>query len=132
MNLAKRAVLAFALGLALTVSAGCSDHNIALIGRDTLPASATQTVPDEFVGTVERLNTSSSEIHFRPSSGRPRVVTYSAETRVMFRGREYPVSRLESGDVVAMQLGKDSRGNPYTQLIRVHESTRDWAQPSNY
>jgi hypothetical protein len=132
MNLIKRAVLVFALGLALTVSTGCSDRNIALVGRDTLPARAGQPVQDEFVATVERVNSSSNEIHFRPTSGRPAVVTYSAETRVMFRGREYPVTQLQSGDVVAMQLEKDARGNSHTHLIRVQESMRDWAQGRTY
>jgi len=131
MNLINRAVLGLTLALALTASAGCSDHNIALVGRDTLPARAGQPVQDELVATVERVNTSSREIFLRPISGRSRVVSYSAETRVMFRGREYPVSRLESGDVVAMQLEKDSRGNPHTHLIRVQESSRDWAQRNN-
>jgi len=113
------------------VSASCGDNNFALVGRDTLPARATQPVPDELVATVERVTTASSEIFLRPISGRSRVVTYSAETRVIFRGREYPVSRLESGDVVAMQLGKDPRGNPHTHLIRVQESAGDWAQRHN-
>ena len=130
MNLIDRVVSGLTLALALTASAGCSG-NTALLGRDTLPARATQPVPDELVATVERINTASSEIFLRPTSGRSRIVTYSAETRVMFRGREYPVSRLESGDVVAMQMGKDPRGNPHTHLIRVQESTRDWAQRHN-
>ena len=131
MNLINRAVSGLTLALALTASAGCSDHNIALVGRDTLPARAGQPVQDELVATVERVNTSSSEIFLRPINGRSRVVSYSAETRVMFRGREYPVSRLESGDVVAVQLEKDSRGNPHTHLIRVQESSRDWVQRNN-
>jgi hypothetical protein len=131
VNLINCAVSGLTLALALTASAGCSDHNIALVGRDTLPARAGQSVPDELVATVERVNTASSEIVLRPISGRSRVVTYSVETRVMFRGREYPVSRLEAGDVVAMQLEKDSRGNPHTHLIRVQESSRDWAQRNN-
>ncbi|MDP2606830.1 MAG: hypothetical protein Q8S00_30195 [Deltaproteobacteria bacterium] len=130
MKLFNHAASGLVLAVALTALAGCSG-NTALIGRDTLPARATHAVPDELVATVERLNTASSEIFLRPISGRSRVVTYSAETRVMFRRREYPVSRLESGDVVAMQLGKDPRGNPHTHLIRVQESTRDWAQLNN-
>jgi len=43
----------------------------------------------------------------------------------MYRGREYPVSQLEAGDIVAMQLRQDSRGNSYTDLFRVQESIRD-------
>jgi len=132
MNFIKRALLGLTLALALTVSGGCSDRNIALVGRDTLPARAGQPVEDEFVATVERVDTSSSEIHFRSSSGGPRVVTYSAETRVMSGGRAYPVTKLESGDVVAVQLGKDTRGNPHTHLIRVQESIQNLDQGRNY
>jgi hypothetical protein len=125
MTRINRAASGLTLALALTVSAGCSDNNFALVGRDTLPASATQTVPDEFVATVERVNTRSREINLRPNDGRTRVVGYSTDTRVMYRGREYPVSQLEAGDIVAMQLRQDSRGNSYTDLIRVQESIRD-------
>ena len=127
MNLINRGAsgLTLTLALALTVSAGCSDKNFALVGRDTLPASATQTVPDEFVATVERVDTGSREINLRPNDGRIRVVGYSTDTRMMYRGREYPVSQLEAGDIVAMQLRQDSRGNSYTDLIRVQESIRD-------
>jgi hypothetical protein len=81
MILIKRAVSGLTLALALTVSASCSDHNSALVGRDALPARAGQPIPDEFVATVEPVNISSNEIHFRPSSGGPRVVTYSTENK---------------------------------------------------
>jgi hypothetical protein len=53
------------------------------VGRDTVPASATETVPDEFVATVERVNTGSRDINLRPNDGRTRVVGYSTDARVM-------------------------------------------------
>jgi len=125
MTRINRAASGLTLALALTVSAGCSDNNFALVGRDTLPDRASQPVPDEFVATVERVNTGSREIDLRPNDGRTRVVGYSTDTRVMYRGREYPVTQLEAGDIAAMQLKQDSRGNSYTDLIRVQESIRD-------
>jgi hypothetical protein len=118
------ATLGLTLALALTAIAGCSD-NIALVGRDTLPVGSTQTVSDEFVAEVERINTGSREISLRPNDGRTRVVGYSTDARVLYRGREYPVTQLEAGDIVAMQLRQDSRGNSFTDLIRVQESIRD-------
>jgi hypothetical protein len=124
MNLINRGASGLTLALALTVSAGCSD-NTALVGRDTLPARASQPVQNELVATVERVNTGSREINLRPNDGRTRVVGYSTDTRVIYRGREYPVSQLEAGDIVAMQLSQDSRGNSYTDLIRVQESIQD-------
>jgi hypothetical protein len=127
MKLINRAASGLTIVFALTLGAGCSG-NTALIGRDSLPARPSQPVQNELVATVERLDAASRELHLRPNNGRREMVTYSAETRVMFRGREYPVSQLQSGDIVTMQLEKDSRGNPHTHLIRVQQSSRDWAQ----
>jgi hypothetical protein len=88
MNLSNRAALAFALGLTLAASVGCSDHNIALVGRDTLPARAIQPVQSEIVGTVARVDTGYNEVHLRPNAGHPGLVTYSAQTRLVYRDRE--------------------------------------------
>jgi hypothetical protein len=114
-----RAASCVVLGLALTVSLGCSD-NIALVGRATL-----QLDQDEFFAEIDRVDTSSREIHLRSDDSRNRVVGYSADALVLYHGREYPISQLESGDKVSMQLKQDSRGNSYTDLVRVHESVRD-------
>ena len=119
MNLFNRAALGLTLALAATAIAGCSD-NVALVGRPTLELGQ-----DEFVAEVERLDTSSREIHLRPNNSRNRVVGYAADARVVSRGREYPVTQLEAGDIVAMRLRQDSRGNSYTDLIRVQESSQD-------
>ena len=118
MYMINRAASSFGLALALMASAGC--EGIALVGRPTLELGQ-----DEFVAEVERLDTSSREVHLRPNNSRTRVVGYSTDARVIYRGREYPVTELEAGDIVAMQLKQDSRGNPYTDLIRVQESFRD-------
>ena len=116
-----------ALALALTASAGCGD-NVALMSRPTLPDRTSQPGYGELVAEVVWLDTSSREVSLRPNSGRTRVVGYTADARAVFRGREYPVTQLEAGDIVAMQLKQDSRGNSYTDLIRVQESSRDWDQ----
>ena len=128
MNLINRGASSLVLLVGLTISAGCSDNNFALVGRATLPDRTSQPLQDEIMATVERLDTGSREISLRPNNGRTRVVGYSTDTRVMYRGREYPVSQLEVGDVVVMQLRQDSRGNSYTDLIRIQESIRDREQ----
>ena len=130
MNLFNHAASGLALAVALTALAGCSG-NTALVGRENLPGRASQPVRSEIVRTVERVDTGSNEIHLRPSPGHPGMVTYSAETRVMYLGRAYPVSQLRFGDIVAMQMEKDSRGNPHTHMIRLQESSGDWAQRHN-
>jgi hypothetical protein len=127
MNLINYAASGLALVVALTALAGCSG-NTALVGRESLPGRANQGVQRETVRTVERVDTGSNQIHLRPSAGHPGMVTYSAETRVMYLGRVYPVSQLRIGDIVAMQMEKDSRGNPHTHMIRLQKSSGDWAQ----
>ena len=132
MKLSNRAVSGLVLAAALTSFAGCGGNNTALVGRDTLPARATrQAVQNDAMRTVERVDAGSSEIYLRPSPGHPAMVTYSAETRVMYLGRVYPVSQLQSGDIVAMRMEKDARGNPHTHAIELQKSSRDWAQSRN-
>jgi hypothetical protein len=116
VNRFNRAASCVVLGLVLTVSVGCSDNNFALVGRPTL-----QLDQDELFAEIDRVDTSSREIHLRPDDSRNRVVGYSADARVLYLGREYPIAQLESGDKVSMQLKQDSRGNFYTDLVRVHE-----------
>jgi hypothetical protein len=127
MNLFNHATSGLTLTVALTTLAGCSG-NTALVGRDNLPGRASQSARSEIVRTVERIDTGSSEIHLRPSAGHPGMVTYSAETRVMYLGRVYPVSQLRVGDVIAMQMEKNSRGQPHTHSIRLEKSAGDWAR----
>ena len=119
MNLFNRAAASLTLAMGLTVSAGCME-NIALIGRPTLEEGQ-----EDIVGEVARLNTSSRQIHLRATESRTRVVGYSANAQVVYRGRDYAVTQLEPGDLVAMQVNQDSRGNYHTDLIRVQESSRD-------
>jgi hypothetical protein len=97
MILIKRAVSGLTLALALTVSASCSDHNSALVGRDALPARAGQPIPDEFVATVEPVNTSSNEI----LSDRAAVALGSSLTVVKTRIPKYDSTDSSSRQVQA-------------------------------
>lgn len=119
MKLFNRAALGLTLAAALTAVAGCSD-NVALMGRPAL-----QLDQEELFAEIDRVDASSREIHLRPNDSRKRVIGYSADTRVLYRGREYTVAQLESGDKVSLQLRQDARGNSYTDVVRVHESVRD-------
>ena len=118
MNLFNRATASLTLAMGLMVS-GCME-NIALVGRPALEEGR-----EDIVGEVARLDTSSRQIYLRATESRPRVVSYSANAQVLYRGRDYAVTQLEPGDLVAMQVNQDSRGNYYTDLIRVQESVQD-------
>ena len=106
MNRFNRAASCVVLGLALTVSVGCSD-NIALVGRPTL-----QLDQEELFAEIDRIDTSSREIHLRREDSRNLVVGYSAHARVLYHGREYPIAQLESGDKVSMQLSRTLAATP--------------------
>lgn len=97
---------------------GCME-NIALIGRASIAEGE-----DDLVGEVERVELSARRIYLRPyNKSDRRVVALSADAQVFDRGREYPVARLKPGDVVAMQIKRDPRGEPYADLIRIQESS---------
>ena len=132
MKLNNLVVPSLILAGALTTVAGCGGTNTALVGRETLPGRATrQAVQSDTLRTVERVDSTTKEIHLRASPGHPGIVTFSAETRVMYLGRVYPVNQLQSGDVIAMQVEKDARGDAHTHVINLQKSSRDWAQSRN-
>ncbi|MGZ8464484.1 MAG: hypothetical protein ACXWXT_02970 [Candidatus Binatia bacterium] len=119
MNLINRWIASLTLAMALALSTGCME-NIALIGRPTL-----QLDQEEIFAEIARVDTASRQLHLRPEDSRDRVVGYSVDARVLYRGREYSIAQLASGDKVSMQLKQDSRGNSYTDLIRVQETIQD-------
>jgi len=122
MYLINRAAAGITLAMALTLTIGCME-NIALVGRPTL-----QLEPEEIFAEIARVDSRSRQLHLRSESNRDRAVGYSADARVLYRGRDYSIAQLESGDKVSMQLRQDARGNSYTDLIRVQETVQDQNQ----
>lgn len=116
MNTLGRLALAFALTVATTAIVGC--ENVALMPRPYLDL-------DEVVGQVERLDERNKELYVRPERGGTGMINYRETTRVVYEGREYPISYLQAGDIVAMQIKPGDRRIPYTDLIRIQERSRD-------
>jgi hypothetical protein len=114
-----RAVSGLMLGTLLISVPGCME-NIALIGRPSIAEGE-----NDIVGEVERVDRGARRIYLRPDRGDSRIIAFSTDAQVLYRGREYPVTKLESGDVVAMQMRRGARGDSYTDLIRLQESIRD-------
>jgi len=98
---------------------GCME-NIALIGRPSIAEEQ-----NDVQGEVERLDAAARRIYLRSTDGGRPVIVYSDDAKVLLRGREYPVTRLETGDIVAMQVKRNTRGDSYTDLIRVQEQVKD-------
>lgn len=116
-QLIARAAAVLALGTLWVGVPGCME-NIALIGRPTIEEGQ-----DDVVGEVERVDLSGRRIYLRSDKSDRRSVALSADAQVLQRGREYPITRLKPGDVVAMQIKRDSRGEPYADLLRIQENT---------
>jgi hypothetical protein len=116
VKIIERATSLLALGMLLISIPGCME-NIALIGRPTIEEGQ-----NDVVGEVERVDLSGRRIYLRPNKSDRPVVALSLDAQVLDRGREYPLGRLKPGDVVAMQVKRDSRGDSYADLIRIQES----------
>jgi len=116
VKIIERATSLLSLGMLLISIPGCME-NIALIGRPTIEEGQ-----NDVVGEVERVDVSGRRIYLRPNKSDRRVVALSLDAQVLDRGREYPLGRLKPGDVVAMQVKRDSRGDSYADLIRIQES----------
>ena len=116
-KLIARAAALLALGTLWIGVPGCME-NIALIGRPSIAEGQ-----DDVVGEVERVDLSGRRIFLRPNKSDRRVIALSADAQVLDRGREYPVARLKPGDVVAIQVKRDSRGESYADLIRIQENS---------
>ena len=89
MSVFSRAAAGLTMVLAVTVSTGCME-NIALVGRPTL-----QLNQEEIFAEIARVDTGSRQLHLRPEDSGDRVVGYSADARVLYRGREYSIAQLE-------------------------------------
>jgi hypothetical protein len=85
-------------------------------GRDSRDSAR-----DEMVGTVERVDRGDREIHLRTSEARTAVIRYDSGTIVQHRGRDFRVEDLRSGDLVLVQVRRDSRGDRYADLIRLRD-----------
>ncbi|MGE5216386.1 MAG: hypothetical protein ACM3SP_05200 [Chloroflexota bacterium] len=117
MKLTNHALWILALGTLLMGVPGCME-DIALFPRPTLPEGQ----PD-VVGSVDRVDLAARRLYLHPNGGESRVITYSRDAQIFYRGRLYPMTRLAPGDVVAMQMKQDTRGESYVDLIRVREES---------
>lgn len=102
---------------------GMACDNVALVGRDSAAPESRRERFDrgEMAGTLERVDTRARQLQLRTRSGRTTTVRYTPDTRVIFNGRELPVSELRRDDDITVQLFRDSRGDESTSLIRLRD-----------
>ncbi|HWP60964.1 MAG TPA: hypothetical protein VNL14_23915 [Candidatus Acidoferrales bacterium] len=106
---------------------GC--ESVALIGRPAIEREGEyrgrdygrEAAREEVVGTVDRVDWRDREIHLRTPQARTAVVRYDSNTLVVGRGRDVRVEDLRAGDLVLVQLRRDSLGDPYADVIRLRD-----------
>jgi hypothetical protein len=79
----------------------------------------------QVVGEVLAVDTRQQVIQLRTQNGQTGNVFFDQNTRVVYQQREYNVTALERGDVIAIQVQQDQRGNAYTNYILVQQSVQD-------
>jgi hypothetical protein len=60
-----------------------------------------------------------------PRSNRTETLRYDGRTRVVYRGRQHPVSSLERGDLVRVRVSRDRSGTTWADHVEVERSVRD-------
>ena len=109
------------------VAAGCGGNTLGQLG-DILgqaagaPSGAGQT--GQVTVEVRGVDTQRQLIQVVTQEGQTGNVRYDDRTVVVYRQQQYPVTALERGDVVVMQI-QDVQGTTYTGRIDVQQSVQE-------
>lgn len=110
----------FALGVAL-VSGGCS--NLGSVG-DILGSvlGGQQQQQQQLDAEVQQVDASSGRLYIRTQDGQNGTIRIDSQTQVVFNNQRYPVTALERGDVVRIQLQQTQNNELYATRIDVLRS----------
>jgi hypothetical protein len=79
----------------------------------------------QILAEVQGVDTRQQAIHIRTDRGESGAVLFDRNTVVVYRQQQYPVTALERGDVVAMQVQQLDRTRLYTPRIDVQQSVQE-------
>lgn len=79
----------------------------------------------QLVAEVQGVDTRQQVIAVRTQQGQQGNVLFDQNTLVVYQNQQYPVTALERGDVVAMQVQQTQQGSPYASRIDVQQSVQD-------
>jgi hypothetical protein len=74
---------------------------------------------------VQQLDTQRQRVAIRTSQGQTGSVLYDDRTVVVYRQQQYPVTALERGDIVNMQLLQTSQNEIYVARVDVVQSVQE-------
>jgi hypothetical protein len=110
----------------LIATAGCSAGlgNLGGLG-DILGGGTSGSQQGQVTAEVQQVDTRQQRVYVRTQSGQSEAVMYDRNTQVVYQQQQYPVTALEQGDVVTMQLQQDPQGNLYAGRIDVEQSVQE-------
>jgi hypothetical protein len=117
-----------AVALALVfVLPGCAGNSLGalgdILGGVGMPGSGGE--QGQLNAEVRQVNTQQQIIQVATQDGRTGNVYYDQNTVVVYRQEQYPVTALEPGDLVVLQLQETAQGSIYTSRIDVQTSVQE-------
>ena len=74
---------------------------------------------------VQQVDAGNQRIYVRTQQGQSGAVRFDGQTVVVYRQQQYPVTALERGDIVVMQLQQVSQNELYASRIDVTQSAQE-------
>lgn len=115
-----------AAAFAVATLSGCAGTNLGALG-DILggaiggqPGGASRVVAE-----VQGVDTRNQVIQIRTEQGQTGNVLFDQNTQVIYQNQQYPVTALERGDVVSIELQQTQRNQTYASRILVQQSVQD-------
>jgi len=114
----------FVAGLFLLTSCAQLGSLGDILGAIGGPAG-TQQQQSQLQAEVQQVDASSQRIYVRTQQGQSGAVRFDGQTVVVYRQQQYPVTALERGDIVVMQLHQLSQNELYASRIDVTQSAQE-------
>lgn len=105
---------------------GCAGSNLGALGDilgGAMGGGGQQ--QGQVVVEVQGVDTRQQVIQVRTQEGQQGNVMFDQNTTVVYQNQQYPVTALERGDVVAMQLQQTQQGQTYVSQIVVQQSVQE-------
>ena len=110
---------------------GCAGSNLGALGdilggaMGGMGGAGQQGQQGQLVVEVQGVDTRQQVIAVRTQQGQQGNVMFDQNTVVTYQNQQYPVTALERGDVVAMQVQQTQQGTPYASRIDVQQSVQE-------
>jgi hypothetical protein len=96
-----------------------------ILGAIGGPGGTQQQQQAQLQAEVQQVDVTGQRIYVRTQQGQSGTVRFDAQTVVVYHQQQYPVTALERGDIVVMQLHESSQNELYASRIDVTQSAQE-------